>query len=422
MKLKILKIASNLNLAIFLLLLIALFSSLGTVIEQDQKIDFYIKNYSSYSVINKIPLWKIMMIFGIDHIYTTWWFYLLLLLFAFCIVSCTFTTQFPVLKFARRCNFKLNLNEIRKQEYYASIEKKDLWKCLNNFKLKKYNIFQQKNFTYIYKGILGRFAPIVVHIAMIIILSGNVIAALGSLNSQELMVKGEIYQIQNIVSKNFLTKIPNYSLRVNDFWIEYGEVKNNIKQFYSDLSILDEAGIEKLQKTITVNYPLRYKDLSFYQTDWNAIAIRTNIDNKNYQIPLQPLNKGKNLFISWIPNLDLEKNGITIITNSLNGTFSVYTENGKFKGTYNIGDKISKIKNLAVYEIVSETGLQIRKDPGINLIYLGFAILMISSIISYFSFTQLWLLNKENIIFVGATTNRAKLNLKIDFLSIVINK
>ena len=35
---------------------------------------------------------------------------------------------------------------------------------------------------------------------MIIILSGNVIAALGSLNSQELMVKGEIYQIQNIVS------------------------------------------------------------------------------------------------------------------------------------------------------------------------------------------------------------------------------
>jgi cytochrome c biogenesis protein len=422
MKLKILKIASNLNLAIFLLLLIALFSSLGTIIEQDQKIDFYIKNYSSYSITNAIPLWKIILIFGIDHIYKTWWFYLLLLLFAFCIVSCTFTTQFPVVKLARRCTFKLNLNEIKKQEYFANLEKKGLWKCLNNFKLKKYNIFQQKKFAYIYKGILGRFAPIIVHVAMLIILSGNVVAALGSLNSQELMVKGEIYQIQNIVSKNFLTKIPNYSIRVNDFWIEYGQVKNNIKQFYSDLSILDETGVEKLQKTITVNYPLRYKDISFYQTDWKTIAIRINIDNKNYQIPLQPLNEGKNLFISWIPSLNFENNGVTVITNGLNGTFSIYTENGKFNGTYNIGDKISKIKSLVVSEIVSETGLQIRKDPGINLIYLGFAILMISSIISYFSFTQFWLLNKGNIIFVGATTNRAKLNLKIDFLSIVLNK
>jgi cytochrome c biogenesis protein len=420
MKLKIFKIASNLNFAILLLLLIALFSSLGTIIEQDQKIEFYIKNYSSYSIINQIPLWKLIQIFGIDHIYKTWWFYLLLLLFAFCIVSCTFTTQFPVLKLARRCNFKLNLNEIIKQEYYANLEKKELWKCLNNFKLKKYNIFQQKNFAYIYKGILGRFAPIIVHLAMLIILSGNVIAALGSLNSQELIVKGEIYQIQNIVSKNFLTKIPNYSIRVNDFWIEYGQIKNNIKQFYSDLSILDETGTETRQKTITVNYPLHYKDLNFYQTDWNALAIRINIENKNYQIPIYSINKGKSLFISWIPNF--ENNGLTIITNSLNGTFSVYNENGKFNGTYNIGDKVSKLKNLVISEIVTETGIQIRKDPGINLIYLGFAILMISSLISYFSFTQFWLLNKENTVFVGATTNRAKLNLKIEFLTIVVNK
>lgn len=420
MKLKILKTVSNLNLAILLLLLIALFSSLGTVIEQDQKSDFYIKNYSNYYIIG-LPLWKLILSLGIDHIYKTWWFYLLLLLFGFCIVSCTFTTQFPVLKLARRCNFKIDINEIKKQEYYANLEKKFLPNCLNNFKVKKYNIFQQKNFLYIYKGILGRFAPIIVHVAMIIILSGNVIAALGSLNSQELMVKGEIYQIQNIVSKNFLTKIPNNSIRVNDFWIEYGN-KNNIKQFYSDLSILNSVGNEVLQKTITVNYPLRYKDLTFYQTDWNAIGIRIELNNKTYQIPLQSLNKSKNLFVSWIPPFDSSPNGRTLIANSLNGNFSIYDENGKFKGTYNIGDKIIGIKNLTVSEIVSETGLQIRKDPGINLIYLGFGILMISSLISYFSFTQFWVLNKENSVFIGATTNRAKLNLKIDFLAIVLNK
>ena len=57
--------------------------------------------------------------------------------------------------------------------------------------------FHQKNFVYVYKGILGRFAPIIVHFAMILILFGNTITAFGSFNSQELIAKGEIFQIQN---------------------------------------------------------------------------------------------------------------------------------------------------------------------------------------------------------------------------------
>jgi hypothetical protein len=35
---------------------------------------------------------------GIDHVYSTWWFLSLLLLLAICLVSCTMTRQFPLLK------------------------------------------------------------------------------------------------------------------------------------------------------------------------------------------------------------------------------------------------------------------------------------------------------------------------------------
>ena len=47
MKLNFLRILSNLNFAIILLLIIAIFSVVGTIIEQDQSIDYYYKSYSN---------------------------------------------------------------------------------------------------------------------------------------------------------------------------------------------------------------------------------------------------------------------------------------------------------------------------------------------------------------------------------------
>jgi hypothetical protein len=100
---------------------------------------------------------------------------------------------------------------------------------------------------------------------MLLILAGNVIAAFGSFNSQELIVKGEIFQLQNIVTKNYFSNIPENYIRINDFWIEYGE-KNHIEQFYSNLSILDKHGIEKIQKTINVNLEEHNENVDYKKT------------------------------------------------------------------------------------------------------------------------------------------------------------
>jgi cytochrome c biogenesis protein len=417
MKLKFLRSFAQLKIAILILLIIVIFSILGTIIEQDQTHQYYIENYVNFKLPGNLNMSQVIFFYGLDHIYKTWWFLSLLFLFGTCLISCTFLQQFPALTIARRCNFKTNIQEYKRQEYYTNLNKNDYWKCLNEFRSKKYNIFQQKNNIYLYKGILGRFAPIIVHVALLTILLGNTIAAFGSFNSQELIAKGEIFQIQNTISKNFLTKIPDYPIRVNDFWIEYG-INKNIKQFYTDLSILNKNGIELKRKTISVNSPLRYKDLTFYQTDWNAIGIRINQENKTYQLPFESLSSAKNIWISWIPNPELKNSGLTLITNNINGTFSLYSEQGSFVGTFNINDKLGQFKNLNVIEVLTETGLQIKADPGIPLIYLGFGILMISSLVSYFSFSQFWLSKKEDVVLIGAISNRAKLNLRVTFLNI----
>ena len=112
-----------------------------------------------------------------------------------------------------------------------------------------------------------------------------------------------------------------------------------------------------------------------------------------------------------------EKNGLTFITNNINGNFSLYNSSGNFLGTFNINDKNENRINLI--EFIMETGLQVKADPGIPLIFLGFFILMISTLISYFSFTQFWLMETDKKVLIGATSNRAKLNLRIEFLNLI---
>ena len=67
-------------------------------------------------------------------------------------------------------------------------------------------------------------------------------------------------------------------------------------------------------------------------------------------------------------------------------------------------------------EIISSTGLQIKTDPGIPVIYAGFFFLMISTLISYITYSQIWIIQKNKKIFIGGNTNRAIFEFELEFL------
>ena len=83
MKLKFLKPFAQLNIAILLLLIIAGFSILGTIIEQDQTNQYYQQTYPELLLPVNISLGQILLVLGLDHIYKTWWFLGLLFLRVF---------------------------------------------------------------------------------------------------------------------------------------------------------------------------------------------------------------------------------------------------------------------------------------------------------------------------------------------------
>jgi cytochrome c biogenesis protein len=411
---KPLKIITDLKFAIFILAIIALTSSLGSFIEQDEGINFYQENYEKpiYGFIDSNFILKL----GLDHVYTTWWFLFLLVLLSLSLIGCTIRRQFPLFKNSKEYFFKKEKNSFQNLPF--SIKIKNIYylkeNIINKIHSLNFYIYQKKNVTYGYKGLIGRLSPILVHFSLLLILVGSSIGAFENFKAQEILPKGEIFHIQNPLRVGVITQIPNITTRVNDFWVEYEN--NRIHQFYSNLSILDNFGNEIKEQTISVNNPLRYKNIDFYQSDWNLIGIRLkNIkENKIIEFPLFPLNNKNKSWVTWIKDNQETK---TLIFDQLQNIVFIYDEVGNFLKINNVGEFVST--NFLFIDILPSTGLLIKYDPSIILIYLGFALLMITTCLSYLPYTQIWIFNEKRNCWIGSSTNRGKIQLEIEFENLI---
>lgn len=418
---KILRVIADLKFAISLLVIISLTITIGSIIEQDQTLEYYQENYPEFRPLFGFLTWKFIDFTGIDHLYRTIWFIALLIIFGTSLITCTFLQQFPTLKFSRRCNFFFT----KKLDVETLINQENIGKFINKIINQGYYIYQQKTNFYATKGLIGRVAPVFVHLSILLILFGSIIAALCGFNAQELIPKSEIIHVQNTVIAGPLSRLSQQSIRVNDFWINYYK-DSKIKQFYSNISILNDNGSEILNKTISVNQPLIYKNLTLYQTDWTFVGLRLKENNKSFQIPLiLTKNLGNKVWFSWLPFKSnvIKENflGETILINNYKENILTYDLKGNLINDVDKSEKLIE-NHYELIDFISSTGLQIKSDPGTIFIYFGFGFLMLSTFLSYLSFSQIWaifddLKNKKTLIIL-AKTSRSKFSFDTEIFKI----
>lgn len=422
---RLLRMVADLRLAIVLLLAIALFSVSGTVIEQGQSIAFYQQNYPEDPALFGFLTWKVILLLGLDHVYTTWWFLSLLVLFGSSLTACTFTRQLPTLKAARRWNYYEKPRNFEKLAFSAQVNTGSLATLIPLLEKRSYKVFREDNKLYARKGIAGRIGPIVVHASMLIILAGAIWGSLTGFLAQEMIPSGETFAIRNIIEAGPLAKpqIPqDLAVRVNRFWIDYTP-QGNIDQFYSDLSILDAQGQERDRQTIHVNKPLRYGGITFYQADWSIAAIKVQINNSPiFRLPMAQLpteNQGR-LWGTWIPIKPDLSAGVSLLTRDLQGTLLVYDTQGNLSGAVRpgMGIEIEGV-TLKVIDLIGATGLQIKSDPGVPIVYTGFALLMVGVVMSYISHSQIWALQHDDCFYIGGKTNRAQITFERELMAIL---
>ena len=168
---ELLPLLADLRLAIVLLLAIAVASISGTVIEQGQSIAFYQANYPEDPALFGFLTWKVLLTVGLDHVYRTWWFLAILILFGGSLTACTFTRQFPALKAARSWKFYEQPRQFQKLALSAELETGSLEALVSLLEKQRYKVFREGDKLYARKGLVGRIGPIVVHASMLILLA-----------------------------------------------------------------------------------------------------------------------------------------------------------------------------------------------------------------------------------------------------------
>ncbi|RZC87040.1 hypothetical protein C5167_041972 [Papaver somniferum] len=418
---KVLSILSNLPLAIGEMFTIAALMALGTAIDQGEAPEYYFKQYPEDNPVLGIFTWRWVLGLGFDHMFSSPIFLGMLVLLGASLMACTYTTQIPLVRVARRWGFMHSAEAIRKQEFTDNLPRasvRDLGVILMGA---GYEVFLKGPTLYAFKGLAGRFAPIGVHIAMLLIMAGGTLSATGSFRGSVTVPQGLNFVMGDVLGPNgFLSKPTpafNTEVHVNKFIMEYYN-SGEISQYRTDLSLFDLDGKEVMRKTISVNDPLRYDGITIYQTDWSISALQVLKNDEgpfNLAVARLKLNGDKKLFGTFLPtggNDDApDVKGISMLARDLQSII-LYDEEGKFVGVRRPNSKLPIDINGTKVEIVDaigSTGLDLKTDPGVPIVYAGFGALMLTTCISYLSHSQIWALQDGTTVVIGGKSNRAKI-------------
>ncbi|XP_010461773.1 PREDICTED: cytochrome c biogenesis protein CCS1, chloroplastic-like [Camelina sativa] len=436
---KVLSVLSNLPLAITEMATIAALMALGTVIEQGETPDFYFQKYPEDNPVFGFFTWRWIFTLGFDHMYSAPIFLGMLLLLAASLMACTYTTQIPLVKVARRWSFMKSDEAIKKQEFADTLPRASIQDLGMILMGDGFEVFMKGPSLYAFKGLAGRFAPIGVHISMLLIMVGGTLSATGSFRGSVTVPQGLNFVMGDVLAPIGFFSVPadafNTEVHVNRFTMDYYD-SGEISQYHSDLSLRDLNGKEVLRKTISVNDPLRYGGVTIYQTDWSFSALQVTKDGEGpFNLAMAPIkiNGDKKLYGTFLPVGDTNApnvKGISMLARDLQ-SIVVYDLEGKFAGIRRPNSKLPIEVNgmkIVIEDAIGSTGLELKTDPGVPVVYAGFGALMLTTCISYLSHSQIWALQNGTTLVVGGRTNRAKnefpddMNRLLDQVPELINK
>eukprot|EP01018_Ginkgo_biloba_P031966 Gb_26769 [translate_table: standard] len=357
----------------------------GTLIDQGESPEYYFQRYPEDHPVLGFLTWRWVLGLNLDHVYTAPYFLGLLVLLAASLMACTTTTQFPMVKVARRWSFMKSGSAILKLDVADSLPRariQDLGVLLMGM---GYEVFVNGPSLYGFKGLAGRLAPIGVHGALLLIMAGATLSSTGGYRGLVTVPQGLNFMIGDVLAPNGILSRPISSfdteIHVNKFYIDYHE-NGEVAQFHSDLSLRDLNGKEVLKKTISVNDPLRFGGVTIYQTDWSISALQLHKDGAGpFNLAMATLQSGdKKLFGTFLPLEDnsgsTKPKGISILARDLQSVV-LYDQEGKFVGVRRPGSNRPIIVdgvNIVVDDAIGSTGLELKvtlySPPFVNLLQL----------------------------------------------------
>ena len=397
------KFFTSIKLAIFIIIILAIASIIGTIIEQNQPLEKYRQIYTD----GAIRLFESLNLFDMYH---SWWFLLLLVLFTVNLSCCTIDRLPRAVKVVRNPKTTLDENLEKSLSHVDRWKKKggleglaETYKAAMGGAFAKPLVTENSGTLHLYaeKGIISRFGVYVTHLSIIIIFIGAIIGNVFGFKGFANIVEGE--SVRTIPTRGGTNHVDlGFAVRCNKFWVDFYP-SGQPKEYASDLSVL-ENGREVLRKKIVVNDPLQYKGIWFYQSSYGAagaasatLAVHTPDGGKGETVSLAAGQKKEIPGYGTVSGVDYQND-----FQGLGPALLVVLEKpGKPPAQFWLlraypnfdrqrGD--SRYLSFAGVDQIFYTGLQVARDPGVNIVWVGCTLMVIGIMIAFFmSHQRLWI-------------------------------
>ncbi|OPY74432.1 MAG: Cytochrome c biogenesis protein CcsB [Syntrophorhabdus sp. PtaU1.Bin058] len=392
--------------------LIALASVFGTVIKQGASPEEYLAVYSERT-------YRIISLLGLDDAYRAPWFIALVLLFAMSLVFCTLRRLALFVKEKRGIRLP-GEDRLSKMELHAYVRGKGLEETIGIL-TRDYRIaVRQGQGAVLERGRLSRYGVFIIHTSILVILAGGFAGLLFGYRGFVTLGIGETKDRLTLSGKESAERPLGFALRCKDFRVNHyptGEPKD----YVSTVEIIEKEKVV-LEKEIRVNDPLSYKGTRIYQSTYGSAPVFLfNIGGEEVALTEREIFRKKDLLL-------MPARFENRIHDFGPGVLVAYLDNGEpkavwfLKGVDRLREQTLQGVKVSLNDIREQpyTGLEVSEDPGVPMVWTGFALILLGLYVNFFlHYRRIYLLTVPEGLLVAGMALKNREDFKREFEKMV---
>lgn len=411
---------SSLKLTIWLLLIIAMLSILGTIIPQQGGVTTFHTHLSPMM----FKLFHVLQLFDVYHSY---WFLSLIGLLCVNLILCTFKRMPSVLRSFRKApSYDIPKSAVTVTKNVSPEQSEILLKRLEQAIRFKYGrVSREENqdtiTLFARRDRYRRIVLMVAHLSILIIILGMTIGRYTGVEGYIDLPEGESTDTIYLNNPGGILDL-GFTLRCDKFTVDF--YKNGMpKEFLSELSFIED-GHTTQHGSLRVNYPLTYRGFRFYQanysTDFSAL-LDVASDKGNQSITLSSQNiytlddqqttiralRVEDDFMRMGPAIQLEVSGpsrkeIIWVFKNINEIISAIPDLFGRAPQFNPALYEPYVFSLRGLNPVYKTGLMVARDPGAIIVAVGSFLFFLGIFISLLSpHKKIWTKLHDNVLTIA---------------------
>ena len=430
----------SLKLTLFLLISLALTSIIGTILPQGALPPEYVAQISQ----TKLQIYSKLGFFDMYH---SWWFILLLYLLTVNLVACSFKRLPHIWKIISKpvtiLNSGLeqslaNVATIKTSSEPSAIKERLVAFLGAEFSTPVVSEVDGAWHLFAQKTPWCRLSVYFVHLSIIIIFIGSIVGSLFGFKGYVNILEGE--SISKVMTRSEKEIDLGYSVRLEQFSMaKYPS--GAPKEFKSILTVLENGKPvpDYTNVRVIVNDPLSYKGITFYQSSYgnagNYFLTITDLDGKN-PVPLTvsgqssvSLPDGSSLHVMeatkdvapFVAGLTGPAAQVELHTAKGNvEKFVIYANHPELNIKHAQEHGTGPVIHYRGAEERMYTGLQVAKDPGVEIVWLGCFLMVIGIYIAFFmSHRRIWIRIQNGSVTVGGNASKNQGGFQLAFEGLV---